>query len=186
MKILNKKQSDECIKHLSLNRMNEVILQGEDNEQLINWYFENRNSKKLFNIRDKSKNGGKFLYKLTPFEVFANLPKVGTFSVYESLHIADQHLILQGDIEISKDFIMKASLDDRLGISNRIAMQQPKWSFYNYDLRLKPDPTIKGFKDILAYICQHELIGMIIEFSLYEIPVGIFNEPVIIWELRNY
>lgn len=185
MKISNKSESDAAIKRLALNHIYEYII---DNSifDLMTWYDKHRNSDKFFNIRDKSKNGGKFLYKLTPSEVLGNIPNKGVFSIYESLWQADQKLILQGDIQLTKDFRLTASLDDRLGISNRIAMQNPHWSYWNHDLLTRPDPNIRGFKDIIAYICQHELFDVIVEFSLYEIPIGMYNEPIIIWELRNY
>ncbi len=112
--------------------------------------------------------------------------KYKRYAVYESLAIADDRLILQGDIEIDRDFIMRASLSDIKGISNRIAMEKPVYNIYNYDLKEKRDPPISGLSKVIDYISQNSLIDMVVEFSLFEIPVGINQENIIIWELRNY
>ena len=81
---------------------------------------------------------------------------------------------------------MRASLSDIKGISNRIAMLDPKYNIYDYDLKERRDPTIRGISTVIDYISANGLIGMVVEFSLFDIPVGINKENIIIWELRNY
>ncbi|ABR33476.1 MULTISPECIES: hypothetical protein [Clostridium] len=183
--IRNKYESDYMIKKLGLNRMSENIFTDNSTLDELKSYLE-ENTYKYYNIRDKSVSGGKFLYMLTKDQVLLKSKKYKRYAVYESLAIADDRLILQGDIEIDRDFIMRASLSDIKGISNRIAMEKPVYNIYNYDLKEKRDPPISGLSKVIDYISQNSLIDMVVEFSLFEIPVGINQENIIIWELRNY
>ncbi len=183
--IRNKYESDYMIKKLGLNRMSENIFTDNSTLDELKSYLE-ENTYKYYNIRDKSVSGGTFLYMLTKDQVLLKSKKYKRYAVYESLAIADDRLILQGDIEIDRDFIMRASLSDIKGISNRIAMEKPVYNIYNYDLKEKRDPPISGLSEVIDYISQNSLIDMVVEFSLFEIPVGINQENIIIWELRNY
>lgn len=183
--IRNKYESDYMIKKLGLNRMSEKIFTDNSTLDELKSYLE-ENTYKYYNIRDKSVSGGNFLYMLTKDEVLLKSKRYKRYAVYESLAIADDRLILQGDIEIDRDFIMRASLSDIKGISNRIAMEKPVYNIYNYDLKEKRDPPISGLSKVIDYISQNSLIDMVVEFSLFEIPVGINQENIIIWELRNY
>lgn len=184
--IVNKYESDCAIVRLGLNKMLEGIFTSKSSqEDLIK--FLDRNKHDHYNIRDKSDPSGKFQYKLTRDEVIENSKDYKKkFSVYESLAEADKTLILQGEIQIDKDFVMMASLSDVKGISNRIAMQEPKYNIHGFDLTDKREPSIRGLSKVLDYIISKELLDVVVEFSLFEIPVGINNEDIIIWELRNY
>lgn len=183
--IKNKYESDYMIKKLGLNRMVEVIFSDKTPVEEVEDFLE-INEYKYYNIRDKSGSSGKFMYKLTKSEVMEAAKTYKRYAIYESLAEADRRLILQGDIEIDKDFIMRASLSDIKGISNRIAMLDPKYNIYDYDLKERRDPTIRGISNVIDYISANGLIGMVVEFSLFDIPVGINKENIIIWELRNY
>lgn len=187
MIIKNKQESDFWISEKNLNRMFEKRCTNKTSLSEIEKYLSMTNFS-FYNLRDKSNSAGAFKYKLTKEEVISELQKehYKEFSVMESLAIADSTLILQGDIEISSDFILKASLSDIQGISNRKAMEEPKYNLFNIDLKTEKEPNIRGLSKVIDYICKNELIGMIVEFSLFGIPVGIKQEPIIIWELRNY
>ena len=183
--IRNKYQSDQTIKVLGLNRVAEkIFFKDAAVDELIKFLIQTNYS--YYNIREKSNSAGKFKYKLTKSEILEISSDYYNFSVFESLAEADNRLILQGDIEIDKDFIMRASLSTIKNISNRIAMQEPEYNIYNYDLKEQKEPNIKGLSKVIDYVSRHNLIGMVVEFSLYEIPVGINRENIIIWELRNY
>lgn len=183
--IKNKYESDYLIKKIGLNRMSEKIFTENSTLDELKIFLE-ENIYKYYNIRDKSTSAGKFLYMKTKDEILEASKQYKKYAVYESLAIADDKLILQGDIEIDIDFIMRASLSDVKGISNRVAMQKPIYNIYNYDLKEKREPSIRGLSRVIDYISSHCLIGMIVKFSLFEIEVGINKENIIIWELRNY
>ncbi len=44
---------------------------------------------------------------------------------------------------------------------------------------------IPKFDLIYKYIVEHDLIDIIVEFAIYDCPVGIYNEPIIIFEIRT-
>jgi len=174
--------------------MQEEVFRNHETERLQRFLKDTKFP--YYNMRDKSTPSGKFLYKLTPEEVLEYSKSYEVFSVYESLAEADKMLVLQGDILISNDFSITASLSDIKGISNREAMYKPVYKVWG-DLVYKPFfckgenpwqkiPDIPGLDTVIDYVCAHELIGTVVEFSLFDVPVGIKRENLIIWELRNY
>lgn len=181
--IRNKVESDLEIKKRGLNRMHEEMFTREDTELLK--VFLRQHNFSYYNIRDKSDCMGKFLYKITAEDVLLNSKNYDIFSVYESLAAADEKLILQGELMIDVDFVLSACLSDVKRISNRDAMKNPVY-IINVDLKEKREPDIAGLRQVIDYVVEHELIGMIVEFSLFGIDVGINKEKILIWELRNY
>ncbi len=182
-KIKNKQESARLIKELDLNRVEERIFTKQNLNEL-NEFLESTNYD-YYNLRDKSKAGGNFLYKKTKEEILEESKSYETFSVYESLYLADENLILQGDIFINDKFEMVASLDDRKNLSLREATKEPRYSL-KIDLKLQKEPAINGLTEIIDYITMHELFNCYVEISYFGIPVGIHKEPFIVWELRNY
>ena len=184
MFIKNKQESDYYINKLQLNHMLTGNFTKEQYKEVNE--FLNKYKYPYYNLRDKSQSMGNFLYKLSEKEILQQIDSYNNFCIYESLYNADNnHLMLQGEIQIDKSFILVASLDDTKGISNRDAMKNPKYKV-NLDLKEHSEPCIIGLTLILDYVIMHELFNVIVEFSLYDIKVGINKENIIIWELRNY
>lgn len=181
--IRNKQESDSLIKQLGLNRLSEEVF-TQDNINDLPSFLESH-PYPYYNLRDKANVGGKFLYKVTAEEIMKESIKYKKFSVYESLALADDGLILQGDIQLTKDFVLTGSLSDIKGISNRAAMQKPCY-YVNMDLKENNTSSIRGLSTVIDYIVEHQLIEIIVEFSLFDVPVGINRENILIWELRNY
>lgn len=184
MEVRNKQESNYYINKLNLNHMltgNFNNTQYKEVKQFLNDY-----QYAYYNIRDTSQSMGNFLYKLTKEDILNQIHNYNNFCIYESLYDADnEHLILQGEIQIKNDFTILASMDNQKGISNREAMKSPKYKI-NIDLKEFSEPNIKGLKQVIDYIINHELFDLIVEFTLYDIQVGINKENIIIWELRNY
>ena len=44
---------------------------------------------------------------------------------------------------------------------------------------------IKGLDEVISYIFKHFLFDIIIEFCVYDIPLGIYKENVVIFEVRT-
>lgn len=179
--ILNKASSDHLIRKKELNRMSEQVFTGISNLK----DYLSQNDFKYYNIRDKSKAMGEFKYKVTKSEVLSAAKNYQEFSVFESLEEADKGIVLQGEVFIGNDFQMMATLSDTLNMSNREAMKSPSYNI-NCDLVHNTEPYIRGLTEVIDYICHKELIGMVVEFTLYETKVGVNNEELLIWELRNY
>lgn len=181
--IKNKAESDYEIKKRDLNRMAEAVFTKDERQKLIGFLSEYNFP--YYNMRDKSRPSGQFLYKLTKEEVLLHSRDYEKYSVYESLCVADEKLVLQGDIHINDGFEMLASLDDRKGISLREATKNPKYQI-QIDLKEKREPCIKGLTEAIDYIVKHELFNCYVELSVYDIPVGIKKEKILVWEMRNY
>ena len=181
--IRNKKESDEEIIRLGLNSAVEEVFDKSNLDKLDS--FLNENPYPFYNIRDKSKSSGQFLYKLTREEVLLHCKEYDRFSVYESLCAADENLILQGDIFISDKFKMLASLDDRKGIPLREATKHPKYSL-EIDLKDQREPSIDGLAEAINYVTKHQLFNVYVELTVYAVSVGIKKENILVWELRNY
>lgn len=181
--ITNKTQSDAEIKRRKLNHTIEGVFVKGQKAELES--FLNQNSYPFYNIRDKSQSRGKFRYKLTKDEVIARSVEYDRFSVYESLWEADERLVIQGDIFINNSFELIASLDSRKNIPLRSATNNPMYML-SIDLKERREPSIPGLTEAIDFIVKHELFNIYVEISVFEIPVGIKRENIIIWELRNY
>ena len=68
--------------------------------------------------------------------------------------------------------------------TGKMAEQFPDFSISSniFDEKLS---SIPKFDLIYKYIVEHNLIDVIVEFAIYDCPVGIFNEPIIIFEIRT-
>lgn len=182
--IKNKNQSDYWIQKLKLNKVNFCTFTKVQVNEVIQ--YMNNNPCQFYSMRSKIKSSGKFLYGLTRQEVLNNINNFELFSISESLINADNnHLLLQGSIQITNDWICKASLSDELGISNRQAENNPKYKLC-FDLIDDYEPSILGLKHVIDYYIIHELFNAIMEFTLYDISMGVNKENIIIWELRKY
>jgi hypothetical protein len=140
----------------------------------------------LYAMRNKAKSSGVFLYSLTAEEVLSHVDDYELFSVAESLLDADKnHMILQGAIQITNDWICRASLNDVRGMSNRQAENNPKYKL-NFSLLDDSEPPIQGLRYLIDYYISHELFELVMEFGMYDIPVGVNKDNIIIWEIRSY
>lgn len=184
IQIKKKDKSDKLIIKYGLNKMSESIFYKGQLQEVKD--FMNKTQHAFYSMRDKNKSTSKFLYKLTPEEVIQNINNLDRFSLNESLVDADtNHLILQGDIQILKNWTCIASLSDERGISNRMVQNNPKYKLF-FNLINDIEPSILGLKQIIDYYIIHELFGFVLEFSLYDVPVGTKKENIIIWEIRDY
>lgn len=188
--IMNKKESIKFLKERDLNRIESTefynifeIIKPKTKE-LNN--FLNKHAK--FAIRSTGKNG-KFIYETTFTDLVYNYNKfydINKYQLVESLKQQDDNnLLCQLEIEIDKHQRCHGWISREKGMSMREAVSHPSTAhFYNIDIN-----TIKKYEYAskpIDYILRHGLIGMIVELSYYNVPVGIKNENIIIWECRNY
>jgi hypothetical protein len=184
MFIRNKLESYNMIKKLNLNLTNEVIFQRGQHDQ-VKKYLKN-NPWEFYVIRDKKNSNSKsHRYNLTKNDVLQYIDECEIFSLAESTLNYESHRIVCGEIFIDQDWNLVASLDDGTYGAVRDCMVHPKY-IWKFNLLEGYQPSIYGFNQVLDYIFSHELFGIVVEFSLYDIPVGVNKENIIIWELRNY
>ncbi len=183
-RILTKQQSRDLIEKLNLNRIEESVFKKGEVFKVKDYIIKNRY--KSYSLRDRSHSSGKSIYGLTAYQVLDQCYNYDMFSLNESLIEADKnHMVLQGSIEITKDWVCRASLSDEIGVMQSYAEDYPKYNL-NYDMIENSDPCILGLKEVINYCISHELFDMIVEFSLFSTEVGVNRENLIIWELRNY
>ena len=145
----------------------------------------------------KSAGGGLFLFGLTKSEFLKILrTKKGVsypVGIYFDTAEAEQRLIYQGEFQLFPDGGLLATYSSVKGIKNREACADPK-NFTTVDLRMDAikhrTPEFgwdyQPLQFAIKYLCKHNLIGPVVELSHYGIGVGWKNEPIVIWEIRNY
>lgn len=184
MFVQNKSKSREMIERLNLNRLQEKSFKRGDEREVEKFIYATRADQ--YSIRDKAGSGGRFLYAVNKNKVIKETKHYDYFSLNPSLKLADEeHLVLQGDIMIESPMRVLATLSDVRGLPLRWATENPKYSL-DFNLLRDSEPRIKGLRYVIDYLFIHELFDVVVEFTLYNIPVGIHGEPILIWELRNY
>lgn len=150
--------------------------------------------KKLWGIRsiDKRGGGGLFIHarntELTKY-MLRNLPSKGfklkDLIVCESMkYYDDNHLIANGEVMYYKAsdtcwiYNWTGWISREKGLSVRAAQDSGsrKEIYGRFQV-----PDI-----IIDYVLSKRLIGYVIEFSMYDKPVGIKNQSILIWEIRRY
>lgn len=182
--IKNKDKSDKLIKSLNLNRLPKAEFKKDEIDKVKD--FLNKSDCKYYSIRSKIKSSGKFFYKVKPDDVINRIKNFDIFVLSESLIEADEkNLILQGSIQIFNDWTCIASLSDVKGQPNREAENNPKYKLF-FNIIDDYEPNIRGLKQVIDYYVTHELFNFVLEFTLYDIPIGINKENIIVWEIRDY
>lgn len=186
--IRNKKDSVELMKKLGLNHF---PLQVFDKNDLngISQFIEQYPSEEYI-LRNTDKAKGKFFFVKNFAEAKSCLSE---FDNYVTLGVSynpyKNNLVLVGDIKIERtDGKVKVSLTARAdkNATHRNIYEKPKYNFY-CDIEDDLLWNIKGCDKILKYVVDHELLGSIVEFAVYNVKLGINNEDVVISEIRtNY
>lgn len=183
----NKKESDKLINELRLNRVVEQVFYFDDEDvysSIKNFVYETGLTH--YGMRSL-KPGGTFLYAVHRQYVVNNTHefKQGV-KICESMYYPDlKNLVLQGYISVDRDFNVCCEANDIRGKSNRESMAFPKYRWIFNDCEERAPRTLVN-TGILDLIAKNELFGVVVEFTYYDIPVGINKEPLLIWEIRNY
>lgn len=186
-KIKNKYESNALIEKLNLNHVASKVFDKPlgSIDPILNFMY--RNEFPRYGVRTLGHGGGRFYYNLLPTEALLVVKNNIPCMLCESLKKADEeNLIMNGEILVSPMFTITAVLNTRKGISCREAMREG-FKTYVWDDKTEQEPSVPGLKYVIDYISQHEeLIGNVVEFVLYDSPVGINKENIIIWEVRDY
>lgn len=182
MKIFNKLESYEKIRTLNLNKLPEKIFNQKNEKDIID-FLEN-NPAKYYAIRDKSKSGGIFKLKVEEENVLNEVTGYEKFSInVSSINYCDNQ-ILVGEIQVlsNNDIFIIATTDKYSSV--RDAYKKPEYNLHTniYDKRLDDIP---GFDYIYNYVFENNLIDVIVEFALYNIPVGIYDKNIVLFEIRT-
>lgn len=184
MKIKNKIESINKIKQLKLNTFPEQLFKKGEEEKVLN--FIKKYPAKYYAIRDKSKIGGTFKLKVNKENIIEEIKDYELYTINVSSINYKENQIMEADIEIrcNGDIYITISRNPEENVRDNIK---------NTNMTLKTNifdkNTIKKipeFDYIYKYIYEHDLLDVLVEFSLFDKPLGIYKEKIIIWELRTH
>ena len=183
--IEDKKDAVETMKRLGLNYFPLDVFEVSNLDGIKNFF--DKYKAKEFVLRNTDKADGDFFF-VSSFEeakkLLHNFDKSLTVGV--SYNQYKSHIVLVGDVKVSKSYIEMVDLvarDDEDG-TNRNVYENPK---YNLHVSLDDEKIwgIPGFSKLMDYISNHELYDLIIEFIVYDKKVGIKKDYVVICEIRS-
>lgn len=185
MEINNKLESVETINKLGLNRFPEELFKRGDEEKIKK--FVKSYPAKYYAIRDKSKSGGKFKLKVKKDNIIEETKEYDLFSINVSSanYAGNQQMV--GEIRISDNDEIYMIMTTDPNASLRDAYKKPEMNISTNIFDNKTINKIPQFNYLYDFIVSNNLLNVIVEFALYDIPVGIKQERIIIYELRtNY
>lgn len=186
MYVKTKKESIEKIKELKLNHFKEEVFGINDFERIKLFFLQN--PAKEYCLRDGKNTSGKFFFVSSYEECLQKLIEYkGFITLCVSANEYDDNIILLGDIKVKKGFetdIVDLTARTDKNADHRNIYEEPE---YNIHTTLDDDKIwdIPGFSKIISYIAKYELYDVVVEFAVYDCPVGINNENVAIFELRS-
>jgi len=182
--IHNKNESLSYIRKRNLNRPMQKVFQPGDTKGVKEFLAETNLA--LYSIRTMRKGGGFFAYAVESDNVASTIAILDQpVWIGESFYVADMYLVLQGELLISKDLKVLATLSDRPCTPLRRMIDYDTFKVCA-DLLYESEPSIPGLKEAINYCIRNNLVDSTVEFTLYDRPVGINRENIIIWEVRNY
>lgn len=184
MEVKTKLESIETIKKLNLNKMKEGLFRQGEIEKVKS--FLNSCPENLFCIRDRTKTGGNFKFNVKKQDVLKEIEGYEIFTINVSTSNYEGHQILTGDIKISSDNSVFMTLTTDPNASVRGAYDKP---VFNANTDIFDDELLNrvpGFDFLYEYIFKHGLIDTVVEFSLFDIDVGINSEKIVIFEIRTH
>lgn len=96
---------------------------------------------------------------------------------------AYEKIVLLGEILLTKESVTIVGGNSE-GVKHRTVYQN---AIINTHTTLDDDKIweVDGVEELISYIIKHNLYDVIVEFVVYDKPVGINNEKVLIVELRS-
>lgn len=179
----NKLDSLRLIDELKLNKFPEKFFTKFDNAEIEKFILEY--PAEFYAVRDKSKAGSNLhRLKVSPSELAKYVKQMELFTINVSSANYAKNQLCVGEIIIKSDMTLSVILSNNPEFSLRDAYKFPDYNLKTniYDKRLN---SIAGLDLVIDYIFKYQLFDIIVEFAAFDIPVGINNENVIIYELRT-
>lgn len=181
MKILSKKHSSEVIKNLNLNRVPELVLGVYDKDAIIK--FCNNYPSDRYILRDVDNPSGKYFFCKNVNECVESAKSYsGNFSLGISC-FSYKNIILLGEIILTKNNITIVASNDK-DANHRNVYQK---AVIDTTTTLDDDKLwdVEGVESLIKYLVEHNIYDVIVEFVIYDQPVGVNNHKVLIVELRS-
>lgn len=184
MIIKNKLESINKINELGLNRFPEQLFKKGDEDKVLE--FIDKYPADYYAIRDKSNFGGIFKLKVEKNMILDEIKEYELYTINVSSINYAENQIMEADIEIKTngDIYVTISKNPEANVRDSI-----KDSFMSLKTNILDEKTLNNIPDfdyIYSYLNKHNLFDVLVEFSLFDRPLGINNERIIIWEIRTH
>ncbi len=186
IKIKDKKDSILKMKELRLNYFPLEVFDVDDIEG-IKAFFE-ANPSEEYVMRSPNKTNANFFFVKNFEEAKEHLEYFNQeVTIDVSYRPYKEDIILVGDIKVHRGY--GADIVDLTARTDSEATQRNIYENPEYNLHTTLEDNklwdIPGFSKIIRYIADHELYDVIVEFSVYDIKIGVNKENVVISELRT-
>lgn len=186
MIIKTKRESVFKMKELKLNYFDEDVFDVKDIKS-IEKFFERTNADE-YCMRDPDHTSGKVVFVKNLDECKNELKNYkGFVTICVSANDYAEDIVLLGDIKVKREYgndtvDLTARTDSEA--THRNIYENPQ---YNIHSNLEDDKlwNVPGFSKLMGYIADHDLYNLVIEFAVYDCPVGVNKEKVAIFELRS-
>lgn len=111
-------------------------------------------------------------------------PAALPLGIYEQTEDYDSYRQFNGEIQLKADGTLNAHFHPRSkGLKMRDALKHPDSKHVN-----GVSWDYKPLRPYVDYLCRFgaDVIGPVIELTAFEKPVGVKNERIVIWEVRNF
>lgn len=177
-----KAESRKLIVDLDLNRVPEEFFDKDDVKGISKFFEKYRAS--LYVLRDAEHSSSNYEYVTTVEECLEKtVGFTGKVIVAVSIN-SYKNKVLLGAIEVSGD-IVRLCATKNLILDHRTMYGGAEYNFCT-TLQDKKLSNIPEIDYLFNYIFCNKLLDITIEFTIYDRPVGIKNQKIIINELRNY
>lgn len=183
MKVRNKLESIQIIKQKKLNSFPEKLFTKSQSSEVMD--FLKRYPAEYYAVRSKEIVGcKKNNFKVPREEVINEIKNFNLFTINVSSYNYTSSLVLIGDIMIGKNNEVWFIGSTNPNFTGKMAEQYPEFNYYTnvFDKRLN---SVPGFDLIYEYVVKHDLVDVIVEFAIYDQPLGIYNEQIIVFEIRT-
>lgn len=183
MQVRNKLESIKIIKEKKLNTFPEKLFKKGEEEKIRK--FLKKYPAEFYAIRSKEIVGCKKNNFKVPYNhVLEEVKQFNLFTINVSSYNYISSFVLIGDIMISRNNNVWFIGSKNRNYTGKMAESNPDFN-YNTNIFDKKLNSIPSFDLIYSYILDHDLKDVIVEFAIYNKPVGIYQEQVIIFEIRT-
>ena len=184
MIIKNKIESVKKIKELKLNTFPEQLFKKGEEEKVLE--FVNKYPADYYAIRDKSTVGGNFKLKAKRSNILEEIKNYELYTINVSSINYAKNQIMEADIEVKRNGDIYVTISKNPESNVRDNIEDVYMSLKTNIFDNKTLNRIPEFDYIYSYLYKHNLFDVLVEFSLFDKPLGINNERIIIWELRTH
>lgn len=182
--IKNKLESIKKIKEIKLNTFPEQLFKKGEEDKVLE--FINKYPADYYAIRDKSRFCGTFKLKVEKSNILKEIKDYELYTINVSSINYAENQIMEADIEIKRNGDIYVTISKN---AESVIRDNIKDAYISLKTDIFDDKTlnkIPEFDYIYSYLYKHNLFDVLVEFSLFDKPLGINNERIIIWELRTH